>query len=65
MYELELPEEGLDEMVPPEIYERRSGAERRQEPACGFTCISTVGWICRREKFRRKDDRDALFNNWQ
>lgn len=50
--------------------ERRSQEERRQEESCGFTCISTVGWICRRERSRRKDDpspcwgcRDRLCND--
>jgi hypothetical protein len=36
--------------------EMRNGRERRNEPSEGFACISTVGWICRREKTRRKDD---------
>ncbi len=30
--------------------------ERRREPKEGFTYISTVGWICRREQSRRRDD---------
>ena len=30
--------------------------DRRKEPCEGFTYISTVGWLCRREKIRRKDD---------
>jgi len=42
--------------------EKRSGQERRREPSCGYTCISMVGWICRRERLRRKDDPDC-FNN--
>ncbi len=29
--------------------------DRRKELSEGFTYISTVGWICRRERFRRKD----------
>ena len=29
--------------------------ERRQEESEGYTYISMVGWICRRERFRRKD----------
>ncbi len=29
--------------------------DRRKEPFDGFTYISTVGWICRREKIRRKN----------
>ncbi len=30
--------------------------ERRKEPGEGFAYVSTVGWICRREQCRRKDD---------
>ncbi|ACN15682.1 hypothetical protein HRM2_25880 [Desulforapulum autotrophicum HRM2] len=30
--------------------------ERRQEAAKGYTYITTVGWICRRERARRKND---------
>jgi hypothetical protein len=40
--------------------ERRNRAERRLKPSSGFTCISTVGWICRREKIRRKNDPDTF-----
>ena len=29
--------------------------DRRRERCEGFTYVSTVGWICRREKSRRKD----------
>lgn len=36
--------------------EKRQLEERRQKDSCGFACISTVGWICRRERTRRKDD---------
>ena len=43
--------------------EKRGGQERRKEPSCGFTCISTVGWICRRELLRRKDDPDSFSND--
>lgn len=39
---------------------RNSAAERRIKPSSGFTCISTVGWICRREQIRRKDDPDTF-----
>jgi hypothetical protein len=38
------------------IHEKRRGRERRKEPSCGFTCITIVGWICRREQLRRNDD---------
>lgn len=34
----------------------RSGLERRQDDGDGFTYVSTVGWICRREKMRRQTD---------
>lgn len=30
--------------------------DRRREPNEGFAYISSVGWIDRREKLRRKDD---------
>jgi hypothetical protein len=36
--------------------EKRNGMDRRKELSEGFACVSTVGWICRREKTRRKDD---------
>jgi len=38
--------------------EKRAQMERRQKDSCGFAYISTVGWICRRERSRRKDDPD-------
>ena len=34
----------------------RWGEERRKKQSDGFTYISSVGWIDRREKLRRKDD---------
>jgi hypothetical protein len=34
----------------------RSTEDRRKQPSEGFTRISTVGWICRREKTRREGD---------
>jgi hypothetical protein len=34
----------------------RSDIDRRKEPCEGFTYVTTVGWICRREQSRRKDD---------
>ncbi len=42
-------------------YEARAEQQRREEKrrrkeSEGFTYISTVGWICRRENSRRKDD---------
>jgi hypothetical protein len=36
--------------------ENRQEQDRRNEPGKGFTYITTVGWIDRREKTRRKDD---------
>jgi hypothetical protein len=36
--------------------ENRHEKDRRREPSEGFTYISTVGWIDRRERLRRKDD---------
>jgi hypothetical protein len=42
--------------------ERRSlMGDRRKLPAKGFARISTVGWICRREQTRRKDDKLDYF----
>lgn len=34
----------------------RWGEERRKEPSKGFTYISSIGWIDRRERIRRKGD---------
>jgi hypothetical protein len=36
--------------------ENRQEQDRRNEPGKGFAYITTVGWIDRREKTRRKDD---------
>lgn len=36
--------------------ERREG-ERREQKSKGFAYITTVGWICRREKCRRNGDK--------
>jgi hypothetical protein len=36
--------------------DHRNG-ERRKVPAQGFAYISTVGWICRRERCRRRGER--------
>ena len=41
-------------------FERRNGQERRKKPSSGFTCISIVGWICRREQIRRKEEPDCF-----
>ncbi|MGD9368574.1 MAG: hypothetical protein PVH87_22935 [Desulfobacteraceae bacterium] len=37
-------------------FKNRLEDDRRREPSQGFTYISSVGWIDRREKLRRKDD---------
>jgi hypothetical protein len=37
-------------------YSDRRYIDRRKEPCEGFAYVSTVGWICRREQSRRKDD---------
>jgi hypothetical protein len=36
--------------------ENRWKEDRRRESSEGFTYISSVGWIDRRERLRRKDD---------
>lgn len=36
--------------------DNRWGEDRRKEPSDGFTYITSVGWIDRRERLRRKDD---------
>ena len=38
------------------LVENRWKENRRREPSEGYTYISTVGWIDRRERLRRKDD---------
>jgi hypothetical protein len=37
-------------------FESRHEKDRRSEPSKGFAYITTVGWIDRRERHRRKDD---------
>jgi hypothetical protein len=39
----------------PEFRDRTG--DRRKVPSKGFTHISMVGWICRRERCRRKNDK--------
>ena len=56
MYDFEYKKDRMDDNIAPEVYERRNGMDRRQTPAYGYTYISTVGWICRREQSRRWDD---------
>jgi hypothetical protein len=36
--------------------EFRRKQDRRKKASPGFAYISIVGWICRREKIRRKDE---------
>ena len=38
------------------LVENRWKEDRRREPSEGYTYISTVGWIDRRERLRRKVD---------
>jgi len=63
MYEYKPENSFVDETIAPEIFERRNETERRKESACGFTFISTVGWICRREQFRRKNDPETFHDH--
>ncbi len=60
MYEFTPQNHFADDTIAPEIVERRDRSKRRKVSACGFTYICTVGWVCRREQFRRKDDAGAL-----
>lgn len=45
-----------DESAQTDVDEKRYGTDRRKKSASGFTCVSIVGWICRREQTRRKGD---------
>lgn len=47
---------GIDEESNSENSSDRRGLERRCRKSLGHMYISTVGWICRREKSRRKDE---------
>jgi hypothetical protein len=40
-----------------EIADRRALCDRRTRKSKGSAYISIVGWICRREQSRRKNDR--------
>lgn len=62
MYDFGYSRDRMDETISPNIFERRSGTERRKAHARGFKYISTVGWICRREQIRRKDDLKDFFD---
>ena len=46
---------------PRELEKRRHMGDRRNLPSKGFARISIVGWICRREQIRRKDDKSDYF----
>ena len=46
---------------PKELEKRRSMGERRKLTSKGFARISMVGWICRREQTRRKDNKWDYF----
>lgn len=49
----------IDDHLNPELsihLENRQEGDRRSESSKGFTYISTVGWIDRRERRRRRDD---------
>jgi hypothetical protein len=37
------------------LFSDRRDEDRRREPCEGYTYVSMVGWICRREKCRRGD----------
>jgi hypothetical protein len=60
MRDCEYQKNQLNGTISQEIHERRNCSERRKVCASGFTFISTVGWICRREQFRRKEDPDTF-----
>jgi hypothetical protein len=62
MYDLGYQKDRRDDIVPPDFLERRDGMERRKVHASGFAYISIVGWICRREQSRRRDDPDCFFD---
>ncbi len=38
--------------------DERCGCDRRKTSSPGYTYVSTVGWICRRENCRRNNDND-------
>lgn len=40
--------------------EERRAEERRRKKSDGYMYISTVGWICRRERCRREDDDNII-----
>jgi hypothetical protein len=50
----ELISESKDHIRQEMVSCRRQESDRRQDDCEGFTYVSTVGWICRREQSRRK-----------
>ena len=63
MYDSEYQNNRMEETIQPQNFDRRNGTDRRKEPARGFAFISTVGWICRREQFRRRNDPDSFLDH--
>ncbi len=49
------------EIMPKKGERRSKDGDRRKVPSRGFARISVVGWICRREQCRRKDDKLKFF----
>ena len=56
MQDLKKAEKNTPKTLSMQDLEQRSRKERRRKPSWGFTCITVVGWICRREWTRRKED---------
>lgn len=50
-----LEKEDEKEEILKDICENRGRGDRRRRHSNGYTRLSIVGWICRREKSRRKD----------
>ena len=51
----------MDTLESPLHCECRNGGERRRKASPGYACITIVGWICRREQVRRKNDSLSFF----
>ena len=49
------------ERIPKQGDRRCKDSDRRKLSSRGFAHISVVGWICRREQCRRKDDKLLFF----
>ena len=47
----------LDEELQSTAAFRQRTEDRRKVPSMGFAYISVVGWICRREQYRRRDSK--------